>query len=348
MKTIRLYLIGLFLIVFSSSVFAVKVSSLYSATIPVSTQSPEERSQVAPLAMIRVLTKVTGNNPLTSNPSLKSNLNNASTLIDEFSYTTNTDNNKPYLLSITFRQKDIDEWLRNANLPIWNQDRPLIIAWVAWDAPKQSTDIISDDSPNEWSTGLKQGAKEHGLRLLLPLMDAKDIQSTSIDDITSLSAAHLQAPSTRYATNALLVGHVTENSKGFVTEWKLALDGTEWNWHLTAKTINDVIPLLMDNIAHTLSSRFAVATSNAAPVDVTLKVTNIVNENDFRPLTSYLYTLPSVDDVAIVEINKTHEVTLKISIKSTPESFFQSLTFAKKLIMLPSSDPSMAIYQWHP
>jgi hypothetical protein len=352
MKTAWLTGFGLYLLLITTSAFAVKVDALYKATLPVTTQTSAEREQGVKLGISQVFIKISGNNQVIDNPKLKARLGTAETLVQQYSYSTPpiANNNAPYLLEIQFDAEGINQWLRDADVPIWGQNRPLIVAWITYTAPKHPIEIISSDTTNEITRSLKQLAIQRGLPLLLPLMDVTDLTQVSTNDVSSMAIANLSSAAKRYDNDAMLIGNIIQSADGFTSQWKLVFDDNQSDWTLTGKSMIDILPVLINNVTNTLATRFAVMTTDTVQKDLTLKVTGITQYPDFAKLTRYLNQLTPVANVEIVEITTTNEVILKISLRSSQESFIQTLEQGKKLtpVKTTNNDDTRVVYQWNP
>ncbi len=337
----------------TTSALAVKMGSLYKGTVPVTTQATEERNQAIQQALEQVMIKVSGTDQILNNPKFKSILSSASTLMQQFSYTTPTPgkNSAPYLLEIQFDPTGVNQWLRDAGATTWGQNRPLVLAWIAYEAPGHPAEMISSDSLNDVPALLKQNAEKRGLPFILPVMDMTDLTQASVKDVTDIAIPKLLDAAKRYASDAILIGHITQDSNQLVSQWKLLLGNDQWNWNLSGKSMNEIAPALIADITNTLAARFAVVTTNTVQKDMPMKVTGITHYRDCAQLTRYLSHLPPVANVEITKILADNDVVLKISLRSTQESFIQALSLGKKLTpMDPASNPidTMVVYKWNP
>jgi hypothetical protein len=350
MKTGQLLILSLFLLSFAVPTRAIKVDSLYRGSVPVASQSALDRTQAVQSAITQVLIKVSGNSQIVNNTELKAHLNSAETLVQEFSYVSvpATNNKQPYLLTIQFDANGINQWLRDAGAPIWGQNRPLMVAWVEFEVPPRAPEIISSDNTHEIAAFLKRTAEQRGLPLMLPLMDMADLNQASVKDVMEMSVPPLMNAAKRYASDALLIGRIVQNAQGIATQWKLTLDQEEWSWSLAGKTLSNVIPVLIDNVADTLATRYAVITTNHIQKDFMLTVTGINHYEDFAHLTRYLNHLTPVANVEILQVTENNTILLKVSLRSTEQSFIQALSLAKKLTAVTHEANTMAVYQWNP
>ncbi len=101
-----------------------RVSLLYQAVVPVSSQSTEERNQMVQQGLAQVLIKVTGNEKIADNPAVKPHLSTADQLLEQFSYSAAVPTNpqQPYLLHMDFDPEGVNKLLRSAGIPIWGQN----------------------------------------------------------------------------------------------------------------------------------------------------------------------------------------------------------------------------------
>jgi uncharacterized protein len=317
--------------------YAVKVDSLYKAEVPVTSQSKEEQSRAIQVALLQVLTKVSGNNPILKNPDIKSRLGDPQKLVQQIGYTT------PSLLNIDFDSAGVNDLLRGLNIPIWSQNRPLIIIWIDRETLGHPTEVINSDPSNEVVALLKQNADQRGLPIIFPLMDIADLNQVSPSDVSAMNIPKLTTASKRYAGEGILIGRIIQGANGLVTEWKLVLGNNQWNWNLSAKTLNDIVPTLVENITNTLAARFAVTTTNAVQAELTLKVSGVTQEGDLAQLVKYLEHLAPVASVTVAQISGGN-VVLTISLRGTQDAFTQSLSLGNKLTTVNAAEWT---YQWN-
>ncbi len=352
MRTAWVFALSIVVFFMTTSALAIKVDSLYKSTAPVTTQATAERNQATRQALEQVMIKVSGDAQILNNPKLKSNLSAADTLIQQFSYTTLPPGKSttPYLLEVQFDPTGVNQWLRDAGAAIWGQNRPLVIAWIVYEGSGHPAEIISSDSISDISTLLKQNAEKRGLPLVLPVMDMTEINQITPKDVTDMTISKLTDAAKRYVSDAVLIGHITQDSNGLASQWKLVLGDHQWDWNLAGKSIIDIAPTLINNITNTLATRFAVVTTNTIQKDLALKVTGITHYRDFAQLTRYLNHLTPVANVEITKILSDNDVILKVSLRSTQESFVQALALGKKLTPAPITNAAdtMVVYQWNP
>ncbi len=115
MRTAWLFGLSIFLLFMTTCALAVKIDSLYKGTVPVTTEATAQRTEATRQALEQVMIKVSGNAQILNNPKLKSNLNAADTLIQQFSYSTlPPGSTSPYSLEVQFDPIGVNQWLRDA------------------------------------------------------------------------------------------------------------------------------------------------------------------------------------------------------------------------------------------
>ncbi len=342
--------IGVLLLLYLLSVgtaLAVRVTALYQGVLPATSQSATERNQLAGQALVQVLVKVSGNPAILTQPSIKAHLNSASSLMQEFSYSSASGQTKPYFLQLNFDEEGINSILRDAGAPIWGQNRPLLLVWLEYEVPRHPPEIIGADSGNPISVLLKQNTDRRGVPVIFPAMDVQDLGQVSIHDVAIMDIPKLLNATKRYAGDAMLMGRIVQVADGYNTQWKLIMGNDQWGWMITGKTIPDVLTTIADRVADTLAGRYATVITNQVQSNVTLKIVNVTEADDFVQVMNYIKHLTPVADVQLVQITGS-DMILKVSLRGAQESFAEALSVGQKLTPV-SSDKKQSgwVYQWN-
>lgn len=349
MKNTFIRLLVSLLSIYMASAYAIKVNTLYETQIPVNTQSDSERIAAIQTAFGNVLSKVSGNASIIDKEPLKSRINSAESLVEEYSYTiaSNNANQAHYLLNLRFDPEAINQLLRDTKAPIWGQNRPLILLWVVAELPDQPPEILASDSTNPMIAAFKQAAEQRGLPLLFPMMDITDMNLVSINDINTFTATNLLNAAKRYASDAIIIGRVKFDKSGYKTEWKLFHGNDQWNWIFTDKNLDNIITSMTENITHIVASRYAIVTTNQVQKNISLHITGVSEHTDFAQIIRYLNQLMPVANVSIAKISG-NDLTLNVGLRSSDQSFIQALSLSKKLTPVRTSEnnPTLA-YEWN-
>jgi len=340
------------LLVFSllsvSAALAVKVTTLYQGVLPVSSQSAAERNQLASQALAQVLIKVSGNNDILNHPKVKARLDSAARLMQEFSYATGLPGEtKPYLLQLNFDADGVNKILRDAGAPIWGQNRPLLLVWLENEAPRHPAEIIGADSGNRLPIWLKQATDRRGVPVIFPAMDMEDLAQVSVNDMVTMNVPKLMNAAKRYGSDAILIGRILQNPAGYETQWKLIMGNDQWGWNITGQTVPDILAAMADHVAETLAGRYATVITNTVQSNLTLKIIDVAQADDFVQVMNYIKHLTPVASVQLLQISGS-DMLLRVSLRGTQESFVQALSVGQKLTPAgSSSEQTTLIYQWN-
>lgn len=350
MRNLLIFVTTLLLITVSSSAAAVKVKSIYQAQIPVGSQSAADKAKAAQQGLIQVLIKVSGNGQIMEkNPVLKNSLSQAEKLAQEYRYSAPSSDDKgaPYILNIRYDAAGVNHILQDSGTPTWGMNRPLILVWLAFEGPNQSPDIVDSTTPN-LQTLLRNTAKLRGLPVILPTMDVTDLGQVSANDILAKSVTKLQAASQRYNSDAILIGHLMQVNDDYTSQWRLIMGDDQWNWDFKGKSTQDILTQVMNNIADTLSGRYATVVTNSVQSELTLKVAGIKRQGDLMELMKYLQHLTPVAEVQLVSVTGS-DIVLNISLRGSKDSFVQALALGKNLTLTSKetqNDEDALSYQW--
>jgi len=338
------------LLMTAHSTWAMTDDDIYQADVPVASQSDQEKERVLPMALTEVLVKASGNAHVLDNPKLQSGLVKASKLAQEFSYVLPTTSNAaiPYLLRVRFDADGVDTLLDNADIPVWEINRPVVLAWMEYEAPHQPTQVINSAISSQIQTLLQDNARRRGLPIILPMMDVTDINLVSSNDIVNMNELVLINAGKRYASDAILIVRVLQQKSDYAIEAKLVMGKEQWGWKFTVNSLADAMTNLIDNVTNTMVGRYAVTTSKSTQITLSLTVTNVKQQGDFSALMQYLQSIASVIEVQPVKVTDT-SVLLTLNLRGTKDAFVRLLETGQHLIpdATPTTDASLA-YKWNP
>jgi hypothetical protein len=332
----------------SGSVFAVKIDTLYEGIVPVKSQSSAERHAATQKALAEVLIKVSGNNQIINNPRIKTRLATANHLVQEFGYNYPENQNADirYLLRTRFDKSGVNQWLRDAAAPIWSQNRPQILTWIAIEQAGIQNPTLNDSETVQ--SILQDNAKRRGISLRIPTKDIKDRSRITASDIINMSTDKLMQASKHYSNSAILIGHMVQNEIGLTTQWKLIAGNDSWDFHVTGQNEAEVLPQMVDQVANTLAGKYAVITTNNIQKNIGIRVVGISLQEDFAKLIRYLSQLPPVASVVIARITE-DEIMLNVGLRSTETAFTEAVSLSQKLLPVETdfnADP--LTYKWNP
>ncbi|HSW94031.1 MAG TPA: DUF2066 domain-containing protein [Gammaproteobacteria bacterium] len=343
-------LLFLLYLICASPVLAVRVQTLYQGVLPVSSQATTLQSQLASDALAQVLVKVSGNNAVLNNPVVKSQSGSAMSLMQEFGYAPaphTPPNLKPWLLQVNFDPEGVNQLLRDAGQPIWGQNRPLLMVWLDYEVNGHPPAMIGADAGSDVSVMLKQQTDRRGLPVVFPAMDVTDLGQVSVNDIVTMALPKLMNAASRYTRDGMLIGRIQQTASGYNTQWKLVVGHDQWGWNITGNHLMDILASMSDHVADALAGRYATVISNTVQSEVTLKIVNVTEADDFVQVMNYIKHLTPVSDVEVVQITG-NELILKVSLRGSDESFARALSVGQKMTPVATTGaPSDRVYQWN-
>jgi hypothetical protein len=221
------------------------------------------------------------------------------------------------VLQVGFDSASIDQLLSKAGLPIWGRERPATVVmfgveeggtwrWLTADTPAQEREAIS------------RIARQRGLPLKWPVMDAQERAEASSDSPGLLQAA------ARYEANAVLLGR----ARGGTVQWTLLSDegaaqasgGLEDGVHLAADTFARV---------------FAASGSNLGSVIV--EVAGISDLNSYAATLNYLEGMTLVRGVALEQVTG-EKMRFRLAVRGDAATLRRAIALDHRLVPQDAAD----------
>jgi hypothetical protein len=223
------------------------------------------------------------------------------------------------MLEVGFDSASIDSLLSKAGLPIWGRERPATVVmfgaedgggwrWLASDTPAQEREAI------------EKVARQRGLPLKWPVMDAQERAEASADSPGLLQAAQ------RYGADAVLLGR----SRGGVVQWTLlSKDGAAQ----TSGGIEDGVHLTADTFARV----FAASASSLGSVVV--EVGGISNLDAYAATLNYLEGMTLVRGVALEQVTG-EKMRFRLAVRGDAATLRRAIALDHRLVPLDAPDGS--------
>lgn len=344
MKIKHKWLLCFFCLLFSPTVFAVQTKALYETEVPVVSQEAKSRAEGLSTALQMVLVKASGNAHIADNPAIKAKLRSAEEWVNEYGYKQRTtENGDELILWAHFDPEGINSLLRDANVPVWGAERPLIVFWLTNELPGQQRHVVTEDQDVDFTGVFKTAASQHSLPVVFPLMDLTEMTEVSPESVVANDFPVLTAATKRYAGNALLVGRLMAVPQGVRLAATLKLNDETWQWDITERTPTGIAEALVDRMAGILSAHFAAQAAADAPATVQFTVQGINGAEDMTALTGYLQHLASVKDTDIVEVLGS-SVVLELHLRGPVSAFDREISAGQRLQPHPGGET--LTYDW--
>lgn len=284
----------------TSSVWAVEVSSLYTAQVPLDQEERDPRSAAYEQALADVLLRVSGSE-------LAADAARVEQLFPEpAAYVVQFRPGDDDTLWVSFDGDAIERTLREAGQTVWGGDRPLTLVWLAVDWGQGEREIIGADDPArsrdearsiDRNRLLRQRvldiAEHRGLPMAFPLLDTVDLQNVSFSDLWGGFDDTLLSASERYEADAILVGRIRAASSQR-NRWTFYFGDEQRSW-------NGEPELVLGAVADLLAAEFAIS-GDASEETVRLAVAGIDSVEAFGAVQNLLSGMSVIERFSIVEV----------------------------------------------
>ncbi len=304
MKSGLLFFICLFLLI-SQPVYAIKVSGLYQATVPVSDESVSTRHPAIKQALIQVLVKLTGERNVSKNSSISKLIERSERFVQQFRYRQATNAKNQHTQStelwVQFDETALNDELRAYGLTVWGKERPSILVWLAHEG-NESRHLVSIEESPEYLSMLDHHASARGVSLLFPLLDLEDTSRISVSDIWGGFKEPILEASERYQVDVVLTGKLIQLLPTlWESHWSVYIDDQEMNWSSQGGLVDIVLEEGVDELADRLALRYANTGSNRVEI-IELIVSDINDLDEYARTLFYLESLQSVRTVQVKRV----------------------------------------------
>ncbi len=304
---------------------AVEVGGLYTAQVALRPQASNPQRAAYADALKAVLVRITGQEGAAEDEDLAALFPSADRYVQQFR------RGPDDTLIVTLDGNAIENLLRSASYPVWGNDRPLTLIWLAVDRGVDGRSIISADETDvgmlnpgtaaadgELRDRILDAAERRGLPVLFPLMDTEDRQAVTFSDIWGGFDDALLRASRRYGAASILVGRI-RGDDFLDNRWTYFFGNEQITWTAGADT---AVNLLADELA----SQFAYA-GNAPIESVALNVTGVDSVAAYGAIQRLLTGLTVIESFQI-ETVAGNEVRYSIDVQGGTERLASALQFS--------------------
>ena len=307
-------MIGIASVLAPALVFSAIFENLYTITVPLNPQVARPQvlrtdADFDRFAMGELLIRLTGQLDAPTNPALLDLVRDAGR------YVVQRGNPDRENLLIVFDPVGMQQALTARNQPLWGEERPLTLLWVAIDGgPGERGILAASASPVQSSESVEAVALalreellavaiQRGLPISLPLMDLQDLDAVNFIDVWGNFSERLDRASERYAPDAVLSGRIRLGEEGIETaRWTLHRGGSLRP--LTGVSVRSGLDAVADLYAQEFSGI-------GGATGARLVVAGIESLDDYGRVMSYLESLSVLQSVQLEQLVGT-EMTLHV------------------------------------
>ena len=288
---------------------AVTVPDLYETAQPV---TDGQRDAAFAEALNTVLVRVSGQR----DAALR-----VGTVSDPRKYVTRFGFTADNVLQVLFDSASVDQLLSKAGLPIWGRERPATV--VMFGVEEAGTwRWLGADTPARERDAIEKVARERGLPLKWPVMDAQERTEASADSPGLMQVA------ARYEANAVLVGR----ARGGVVQWTLQSDEGAAQ---ASGGLEDGIHLAADTFARVF------AASGSSLGSVIVEVAGISDLNAYAATLNYLEGMTLVRGVALEQVAG-EKMRFRLAVRGDAATLRRAIALDRRLVPTDAADGAAA------
>jgi len=331
-RTVRVWICGLLagcLLCAGMAAQSAVMPGLYEASVPVPDQSIAARRVALQQALAAVLVKITGDRGALNLLALANLLQNPNQFLQQYRYQqssadgTATDGSTAatptvmfdltrtgapaiaptgLLLWAKFDPEVLNHAVRAGNEPLWGQERPVTLVWLAIQGNSGQSILSATNNPSVVQA-MNSAAGLRGIALIFPRMDAQDHQAIGFPDISSDDVKRIQQASQAYKADATLVGSVYMTTPGqYAARWQLTAGSESQAWTTSPDTLANVVADGIQTAADHFAQWFAVAAGATGINGVSVSVTGINSVDAYAKVLAYLSGLTAVKSVQVTRV----------------------------------------------
>lgn len=303
---LRLWLFfGLFVVLACQQTAAEQLKGLYTETLQVASQSQRERNRAASKALKMVFTRISGHASVLDNTRINQAARKPEAYLKQYSYQRNKREGSQAELAVVleFDRSLIDGLLRAEGLPIWADNRPIVLVWIVKE-DAQGREFVGRATSPELVKVIKEQARLRGVSVKIPFLDLEDTMAMSPNALWQLNLWTAERAAQRYNADSLLIAKASQLTNGqWLGEWVFTTQGKRWRIDGPMAERDDYVRLGIDFVADQLASLHAIVPVTIAKGGILIRLTGIKDFTDYIRAIHYLEQLAAVRHASPIMID---------------------------------------------
>ena len=277
------------------------IPDLYEVVEAVPSRGATDRASASSRGLERIFVRVTGDQNIGTDPKLAPVLKDARKYLQVYRY--DTEDNQLYL-HLSFDPQAVNELVHQLKLPLWPNNRPATLVWLAVDSLQSGRDALRQEDYPELFGLLDSLALERGLPLEFPVMDLNDQRNMPLGSLWVQDEAAAQKASVRYRPDASLMGRLLQTSgQRWQANWLLIHGGRSYAFDASGSTMEEVALRGINEAANLMAERYAVRTGDTGTASaVQVEISGIRSFAAYSQATSYLQGLAQVSAADVLAV----------------------------------------------
>ena len=242
------------------------IDDLYRAHAIVTGKGEKNRQLGFRECLDRVLVRVSGDQRLLSRPELPALRDNAGSFIASFSYRDRLEgipihdeqgsNDRPHDLTCYFEPAELDAVLAKLGSKPWLAERPVVVVFLSVERGAKRFVLAADGDDGPYmDQSFAAAAEPLAMHMVLP--SKARMQAARLDAQTLIQPDFgiLDRLAKEAAGDVPLLGRLvwSDADLGWVADWRLAWEGTDYNWQVRGVSFDEAFRVAMRGAAQVLS-----------------------------------------------------------------------------------------------
>ncbi|MFT7224216.1 MAG: hypothetical protein ACI82Z_001769 [Cellvibrionaceae bacterium] len=330
-----------------ASALAERTVDLFTVEALVVNQSEEARRKVASSALETIFVRLSGTKTVLEHPLVRRAVNNTSRYLYEFRYQSTEETitilgeeQPANSLLMRFSQTPLENILKQAQLPLWSENRPEVLLWTA---VQSDFEKAYDTEQGLVEKSLRAAAEDRGLPILRPILDLQDRSALPAPLLWALDDSSILAAASRYPFDGVLAGRFRRDSSGWVLNALLLHNERTFYFNSRGERLDEVSRDVVNKVTDYFANIYAVVPgTNTSDNQMVIQVNNVTNFSDYRQLLDYLDSLSLVQSSSLSRVNYPH-LQVKIELNDELDKLLSILALNQKLVQVEPAEPS-----WQP
>ncbi len=267
--------------------YAFVSQDLYSSEIEVLSKSIslEQRNMLITEEFAKILKKITGKSNSLS-------IENIDKYISKYEYKDDKLAKNKVTLKIFFDKTLVNKALIENKHIFLDEQRPLTIIW-----PKTST-IFAADAIQAVLQKILVLAKDRGLPVIYPILDLQEVEILHKGIIDDNFIASIKQASKRYGADEIIIAECNAIEDILNINWKSIVNNWQFSDQLLDNNQNtEQANLFVDKLTEHFLQLYASNNTNIAKEIILMKISNVINLEDYVQVEKYLKTLAVVNNL---------------------------------------------------
>jgi hypothetical protein len=329
---------------------ALEVDDLYIADVLVADESASQLRAGARAGLLQVLVRVSGKTDIDDNPLIRASLRRPADYYYQFSYEstdkklmTADGEQEARILTLHFEPSAVARLLREAELPVWGSNRPLVILWVAVNEGADRR-ILGESDETELAEALAEQARRRGLPVMFPILDLEDAARISSAEVWGAFLDRIELASSRYQPDAILTARVQQEISGrWSGKWSFRTEDTWKSVDNVAFSPDQLVRTMVDQLADDLAEQYAFGSARDV---IALTVEGVTSVQDYAAVSAYLETLAPVVHSSIVSLSG-DVAKFDLRIEGQQQQLIDLIELDQRMLLLTNNPRSdQLLYRW--